>query len=362
MYLFSLPTFVLARKALQRTYMTSFRLTAIIIMAVFVSSCSKNVTFGISDPLEGSNTNEIKEVILTGVSVRDPALILSDSTYYLFSTGNGIKIWSSTDLVSWKVRPPVFPRAPTWTSQNIPDFNNHIWAPEITYYKGQYYLFYSVSSFGSNNSAIGFATNETLNSNETDYKWIDHGMITQSHGTSWNAIDPNFFLDDNSEPYLLLGSYFSGIKITRIIDNNLTLKAEAITSPTLAKRDPAVNPYNAIEAPFLFKHNKYYYLFTSINNCCSGINSDYKTIVGRSRTINGPYLDRQGKAMSAGGGELVLQGNQNWHGAGGASVYNFKGQDKIVFFSYDNTGVERLRIADVSWDNEDWPLAELKDK
>ncbi len=361
MYLFYFPVLVINRIKSKHNYPAFFWLITSIMLGLLVSSCSKDQTFELADPQEGRNTSLVEGVVLTSISVRDPALILSDSTYYLFGTGKGIKIWSSTDLVNWKMCPPVFARAPTWTSKNVPGFNSDIWAPEITYYMGQYYLFYSVSKFGTNNSAIGFATNETLDAEAPNYKWIDHGMITQSNGTSWNAIDPNFVLDYDSTPYLVLGSFFSGIEITRIVDDNIMLKAGSITSPPLASRDLAVNRYNAIEAPFVFKHNNYYYLFTSINNCCSGINSDYKTIVGRSKKIDGIYLDKAGKAMSAGGGELVLEGNGKWHGAGGASVYNFKGQDKIVFFSYDNTGIERLRIANINWDKEDWPLAELKD-
>ena len=328
---------------------------------LFSASCAKNISVAIPDTLEGSSPVETEDVRLTNVSVRDPALILSKGTYYLFGTGKGIKIWSSTDLITWKVRPPVFSAAPGWTNTNIPGFNNDIWAPEVTFYKGQYYLFYSISKFGTNNSAIGFATNQTLDSKAANYKWVDYGMITQSGGTSWNAIDPNFVLDYNSAPHLLLGSFFGGIKITELIDDNIKLKAALVSKPTLANRDLKVSPYNAIEAPFVLKHNKYYYLFASIDNCCSGIKSDYKTIVGRSKQIDGQYVDKTGKAMRAGGGELILKGNEKWHGAGGASVYNFGGKDKIVFFSFDNTGVERLRIGDIKWDSADWPSVSLKD-
>jgi arabinan endo-1,5-alpha-L-arabinosidase len=312
-------------------------------------------------PQEGSDIKAGELVGIGNVSVRDPSLIFVDSTYYLFGSGKGIKIWSSTDLQNWKAHLPVFVRAPGWTNTNIPGFNNEMWAPEITFYKGRYYLFYSVSQYGSNNSAIGFATNETLDPGAGNYKWLDRGMITQSGGTSWNAIDPNFVLDNDSIPHLVLGSFFDGIKITKILTNDTVMKAAQITKATLANRDLQENPYNAIEAPFVLRHDSYYYLFVSINNCCSGVNSDYKTIVGRSKAIDGTYLDKKGRAMSAGGGELILEGSKNWHGAGGASVYNFNGQEKIVFFSHDNSGIARLRIADLKWDTAGWPAVQLKD-
>jgi arabinan endo-1,5-alpha-L-arabinosidase len=338
-----------------------FPLFVLFIFLLFGASCAKNLAIAVPETVDASKSELAEGLTLINVSVRDPSLILANGTYYLFGTGKGIKTWSSTDLITWKVQPAVFAAAPGWTNTNIPGFNNDIWAPEITFFKGEYYLFYAISKFGTNNSAIGFATNKSLDAKAKDYQWIDHGMITQSQGTSWNAIDPNFVLDYNSVPHLLLGSFFSGIKITELKDNNIILKADLITKATLANRDLNINPYNAIEAPFVMKHNQFYYLFASINNCCSGIQSDYKTIVGRSKQIDGQYVDKNGKAMPVGGGEFILEGNDKWHGAGGASVYDFEGQHKIVFFSYDNRGVERLRIGDLNWDAGDWPTVNLKD-
>jgi arabinan endo-1,5-alpha-L-arabinosidase len=337
------------------------KMAILTILLLNLSACSKNLN--IAQP-EQETTNEPltpRTTTLTNVSVRDPAMIFVNGTYYLFGTGKGIKVWSSTDQVNWELRPAVFISTQAWTNAIIPGFNNDIWAPEITYFKGQYYLFYAVSNFGTNNSAIAYATNTTLDSKSDNYKWIDHGLLIESSGTSWNAIDPNFVVAENNQPHLLLGSFFSGIKITDVTVDPANLKAAIVSKPTLANRDLAVNPYNAIEAPFVFKHNKYYYLFASINNCCSGINSDYKTIVGRSTTIDGPYTDKRGREMATGGGELVLEGNDKWHGAGGASIYNFKGEDKIVYFSYDNHGVERLRISAIKWDKNEWPYAVFTD-
>jgi arabinan endo-1,5-alpha-L-arabinosidase len=362
MLLFFLRTLFISSAAVRASNVfTKGFFTALFSVIFLLSSCSKEVMPQLSDPQEGSDIKAGTVVGLGSVSVRDPALILVDSTYYLFGSGRGIRFWSSRDLLNWKAQLPIFVRAPDWTNINIPGFNNDMWAPEITFYKGRYYLFYSVSQYGSNNSAIGFATNETLDPEAGNYLWLDHGMLTQSVGTAWNAIDPNFVLDNDSIPHLVLGSFFDGIKITKILDNDKAFKAENITKATLANRDLKENPYNAIEGPFVLKHDKYYYLFAAINNCCSGVNSDYKTIVGRSKTVDGVYLDKKGRAMSAGGGELILEGTKNWHGAGGASVYNFHGKDKIVFFSHDNNGVARLRIADLKWDAAQWPVVDLKD-
>ena len=132
------------------------------------------------------------------VSVHDPCIIRQDSTYYIFCTGFGISVFSSTDLKDWKNEKPVFSTAPEWAVQEIPGFRGHIWAPDISYHNGQYYLYYAASAFGKNTSAIGIATNKTLNPSDKKFKWIDHGKVIQSvpGRDMWNAIDPNLIVVD----------------------------------------------------------------------------------------------------------------------------------------------------------------------
>ena len=296
------------------------------------------------------------------ISVRDPsAIIEANGKYYLYGTGIGIKQWSSTDMKTWVAGPDIFKTAPSWTTAQIPDFKNDIWGPDISYYKGKYYLFYSVSQYGTINSAIGYATNTTLNPSDSTYKWADQGKLLESGGSGYNAIDPNFIADDNGTPYIAFGSFYNGITISKF--QNDTLKLNAKISPDrqlLAKRSAAViaATINDIEAPFILKHNNYYYLFASIGSCCAGVSSTYQTIVGRSATINGVYQDRNGTAMADGGGEVVLAADsKEWHGAGGESVFTIKGVDYITYFSFDDSSTERLRISQLYWDGNWWPHA-----
>src|SRR5690242_19510923 len=115
----------------------------------------------------------------TLIPVHDPVMIRQDSMYYIFCTGRGISVWSSTNMKNWKREKPVFDTLP-WAVQTIKGFRNHIWAPDISYHNGLYYLYYSVSAFGKNTSCIGVATNKTLNSSSPDFKWTDHGKVIQS--------------------------------------------------------------------------------------------------------------------------------------------------------------------------------------
>src|SRR5699024_8969828 len=84
------------------------------------------------------------------ISVHDPCIIKSDGVYHIFCTGMGITHWYSTDLTHWIKADQVFQEAPAWTQKVVPGFNNHIWAPDISYYNGKYYLYYSVSAFERN--------------------------------------------------------------------------------------------------------------------------------------------------------------------------------------------------------------------
>ncbi len=308
------------------------------------------------------------------ISVHDPVMIQENGTYYLFCTGRGISVWSSPDMIDWKRENRVFAEVPGWTVDAVKDFRGHFWAPDISFYNGKYYLYYSVSSFGKNTSCIGLATNKTLDYNDPEFNWVDHGKVIQSIPgvTNWNAIDPNLIVAENGTPYLTFGSFWDGLKLVKLSTDATMVEDNLNEIPTIASRKktstdtnpPAVdnNPKdaggNAIEAPFVFKKGKYYYLFASIDYCCKGVNSTYKMIVGRSETIPGPYIDKEGKNMATGGGSIVLQGDEDWYGVGHNSTYTFNGKDYLVFHGYDasDEGKPKLIIKEMQWDAQGWPV------
>jgi arabinan endo-1,5-alpha-L-arabinosidase len=306
----------------------------------------------------------------SGTIVHDPVMIKQDNSFYLFCTGKGITTMSSADMEKWKYEGPVFDSVPAWTRERIPDFIDHIWAPDISYHEGLYYLYYSISSFAKNTSCIGLATNSTLNRNDSHYRWKDRGVVIQSvpGRDQWNAIDPNLILDDKGFAWLVFGSFWEGIKLVKL-DKSFSSPAEPQEWYTLARRNRDFEilerqPGNAaIEAPFIFKKNGYYYLFVSFDYCCRGIKSDYKIMAGRSATITGPYLDKQGTDMFLGGGSLVLQGNSEWPGVGHNAVYSFDETDYMIFHAYDasDEGRPKLMIRKISWDDSDWPAIQLND-
>ena len=311
-------------------------------------------------------TNLNAQIIQEKIPAHDPVMIKQDSVYYMFCTGFGILVYSSKDMKSWKREKAVFEKAPEWAIKAIPGFKGHIWAPDISYHNGMYYLYYAVSAFGKNTSAIGLAINKTLDKNSAQYNWQDLGKVIQSvpGRDMWNAIDPNLIIDNNNTPYLTFGSFWEGMKLVKL-NPEMTAVAQPEEWYTVARRprDFALGdsaPGNAaIEAPFIFKKDTYYYLFVSWDYCCRAEKSDYKVVVGRSELLTGPYLDKTGKAMSLGGGSLVVQGdNKNWFGAGHNSAYNFDGKDYIVYHGYDakDKGRSKLIIEELRW-KDGWPLA-----
>ena len=298
------------------------------------------------------------------ISVHDPVVIKQKETYYLYCTGPGISSFSSKDLINWKREPAIFSEKPTWTDSVVPDFKNHIWAPDISFYNNIYYLYYSVSAFAKNTSAIGVATNTTLDPSDKNYKWVDHGIVIQSQPNRdlWNAIDPNLIIDENNTPWLAFGSFWEGLKLVKLNANLLSI-AQPQEWHTIAKRKRTFelgdsNPGDsALEAPFIFKKNGYYYLFISWDLCCKGKDSTYKIMVGRSKTVTGPYLDKDGKKLSEGGGTLLAQGDENYFAVGHNSTYTFDGKEYIFYHAYDKkqNGKPTLVVKKLEWDTDLWP-------
>lgn len=298
------------------------------------------------------------------ISVHDPVMIRQDSVYYIFCTGFGVSVWSSVNRKDWKKERPVFSDVPQWAVAAVPGFKGHIWAPDISFHNGKYYLYYAVSAFGKNTSCIGLAINKTLNPASADYKWVDHGKVIESvpGRDMWNAIDPNLVMDENDTPWLAFGSFWNGIKLVKL-NHDLTSVAEPEKWYTIAARprdfllpDTTAGD-GAIEAPFIFQKDAYYYLFVSWDYCCRAEKSNYKMMVGRSKNITGPYLDKNGLEMSKNGGTLVLQGDKDWYGVGHNSTYTFEGKDYLIFHGYDahDKGKPKLRIEQLNWDKDGWP-------
>ncbi|KQN27450.1 ABC transporter substrate-binding protein [Sphingomonas sp. Leaf34] len=298
------------------------------------------------------------------VPAHDPVLIREGDSYYSYSTGqNGrlpILARTSRDLVTWRALPGPIAAIPDWALAAVPGAKD-IWAPDIAYANGRYRLYYSVSTFGKQRSVIGLLTSPTLDPAKPGYGWRDDGLVIASKdGHDYNAIDPNFARDRQGGQWLAMGSYWTGLKLARLDPATGKLAVPGAPLIPIARRAPG--PNTAIEASFIVDHGGWYWLVASFDHCCRGAKSDYHLVIGRSRAITGPYVDRAGVAMRDGGGTVLLQadaaGKDRFRGPGHAGfLHDRDGRDYLIYHAYDRDrhGAATLRLARMRWSRDGWP-------
>jgi arabinan endo-1,5-alpha-L-arabinosidase len=263
--------------------------------------------------------------------IHDPCIIKDGDTFYVFcttphrDTPKQIPWYRSKDLINWKRGGHVFDALPAWAKAAV----------------------------------IGLAGNPTLNPDDPRYHWEDMGLVLESRTSdNYNALDPNHIIDRDGKHWLAFGSFWSGLKIMELDSGSGKPKSDAKII-AIAERP---KPPDAIEAVFIINRAGYYYLFCSFDFCCRGADSSYYTVVGRSKDIVGPYLDKSGKPMLEGGGTLVLAaggGEPRWRGLGHCAVLRDEDKDYIVYHAYDadHEGRPTLRIAPMGWSEDNWPVA-----
>lgn len=284
--------------------------------------------------------------------LHDPSTIVKcKDEYWLFSTGVGITSRHSKDLVNWNVGPCVFASSPAWSLAAVPDNRGDFWAPDIIRLAKGFFLYYSVSSWGKNRSAIGLTTTPTLDQSDPAHAWSDRGMVLRSDGEdAFNAIDPSVMLDRDGRLWLAFGSYWTGIKLVEL--NPETGLRISASSPVYSL---AWN--SSIEAACLYQHEHSYYLLVNWGQCCLGARSTYQIRVGRSERITGPYLDRQGKDMMQGGGSLVLASEGYRIGPGHAGILKDGAKEYLSYHFYhaERRGRSMLEVAPLGWSKDGWP-------
>ncbi len=313
----------------------------------------------------------------------DPSMARDGKTWYVFATGAApeggqFAVRCSEDLKTWRRCGQVFAEIPQWIRRKSPQ-TTELWAPDVQRVGDEYRMYYAYSLFGKNTSGIGLAVTKTLDRTSPRYGWVDKGLVFESKATdNFNAIDPAYIADAQGHGWLAFGSFWDGIKMRRLDDRTGLLSAADTTLYSLARRASGSGPRTesteglgyhvnglppdseAIEAPSLIRHGGYVYLFTSWDLCCRGAKSTYHTVVGRSRSVTGPFVDQSGKALLAGGGTAVLTANARWAGPGGETAVEVRGgDDLLVYHAYDPvSGKPWLQLSTIAW-KAGWPTVEL---
>ena len=234
------------------------------------------------------------------VNTHDPSLVRGDDgRWYVFSTDAsagdihrcGVQVRASDDLIHWEYLGAAFDDYETTCAEEIaaarlnPSKHDGLWAPDVVRVGDQWRMYYSASTFGSSRSVIGMAVSGSLTG-----PWEDKGIVIRSDaGASAkpNAIDPCIFTDPSGKQYMTWGSFFGGIWLTALDENGF---AEGEPVRIAGSRGCRAEGSYLIWLP----QTEYYYLFVSYGSLLE----DYNIRVGRSRTIEGPYLDANGRQMT----------------------------------------------------------------
>jgi len=296
------------------------------------------------------------------LGTHDPALVVGGEgqPWFVYSTGDPARglgapmVHRSADGISWERVGPAWPASddPQWVRDSI-DGVEHYWAPDLISHDGTWYLYFSASTFGSNTSAIGLATGASLDPADPDYGWTHQGPVWRSQAgeTNYNAIDPAVVEDEEGNPWLFFGSFWSGIQVLPL-EWPSGMPVEGAEPQLVATRTGVSE--NQIEASQVIEHDGWYYLFVSWGRCCAGVDSTYSIHVGRSRSVTGPYLDAEGVDLADGGGTQLLGTQGSMIGPGGQSLD--EGYLAYHFYDGDNGGAFRLAIQELAWE-DGWPVA-----
>lgn len=335
-------------------------LTAFIFTISVLNACTEQ-------PVSCELNENIVNLASDASPIHDPSMAKENDTYYVYSSSELGSFYTSKDMKSWTSAGDLFSEIPAWLMSEIPKAD-HIGAPDISYYKGRYLLFYQSHNFNTCNAATGFASNQTLDPKDPNYHWLDHGEVLRSKpiipglnivcgdGLSiYNAIDAQFFVDEDDKPWLVFGSTIGGIKLIALDKETLKPKSEpefiTLAQRFLLLKDPI------IEAPYIMYREGFYYLFMSFNHCCLAEKTKYQIRVGRSKNVEGPYYDQNNWPLYLAGGTLIIDKDGPYIGTGHNEVFSEDGVDWLVHHAKDSRDNFKpyLNIRRLNWSKDNWP-------
>jgi arabinan endo-1,5-alpha-L-arabinosidase len=258
---------------------------------------------------------------------------------------------------------------PPWARAAVPSAGN-VWAPDVSFWGGLWHCYWAASEFGTLVSVIGESTTPTLDPTDPAFGWTDAGLVlATNHTSAYNAIDPSYVEGPDGAPHLVFGSFWSGIQVVAL-DAGTGKPAAGGAVTNIASRESSDK---AIEGAFMVRNGTAadYWLFASWEFCCRGAQSNYEVRVGHSAAgPAGPFVDRAGVPMLAGGGTHFIGGGNGWAAGGGQSLLRgamqgggggaIAGPTTMVLHAYDGkTGDPYLQVVGVDWSGA-WPVPVTK--
>ena len=271
--------------------------------------------------------------------IHDPSTIAEcDGKYYTFGTGGGGLI--SDDGWSWH------------GGAERPGGGA---APDVLKIGDRYLVIYGATGGGlggGHNGRILTMWNKTLDPKSPDFKYTNAIEVCASDGMEdQDAIDPGMLLDPTTGR--LWVSYGTDFGTSRLIELDPTT-GERVKGNK--EKDIAID----CEATDLIYRDGWYYLLGTHGTCCDGVNSTYNIVVGRSRNVEGPYLDNVSRDMFHGGGKMVIAAGDRVCGPGhfGRTVIDEGVEIMSCHYEadFERSGRSVLGIRPLLWKNG-WPIA-----
>lgn len=308
---------------------------------------------GLQVPVAHATTVSPDITLYGDISAHDPSRMIQDgNTYYVYTTGYDIPSLTSTDRIHWTQGPTVLQHGTyPWARKAVPGNDGYtIWAPDVIYNNGLYYLYYAIA--GGKDTAIGLLTSPTLNPNTSNYRWTDRGeVIGTTASNRYAAIDPTPYFDVSGNMWLSWGSgYVFTWSDPEIFETPLN-KNTGLPSTSNPAQYGVV--YGHVEASYVYYHDRYYYLFWNTGGCCSGTSSTYLIHVARSQSVTGPYVDKNG---TQGSSDTFLASAGNIHGPGQIGILTGS-PDYYTYHYYNASGNAVLGEGVLNWGSDGWPIA-----
>ena len=282
----------------------------------------------------------------------DPTVwIGDDGLYYSVATGLN-RVIKSNDLFHWEST-DVCPLSRE-QRQQIRQYGRNLWAPDVAVVNGERLLYVTIYN-SAEDSNIG-VLKETM-PGEFEF----HGLITCGKETGIeDTIDPEVVKDPKTGIVWLFFGSVGGIHRIQLTEDGLALAPDAgyeyVAGLTIHQNPSRSNVY---EGSYLYYHDGYWYLFVSGGNYGD---HTYQLRVGRSATLDGIFLDKDGRKMMDGYASTILSSEKEdyFYGPGHCGEIYEKGGKTYMFYHCHNKGTENPRqrpmmLQEIKWDKNGWP-------
>lgn len=285
----------------------------------------------------------------------DPTIWAADGHFYSVATGIS-SILRSDDLVSWEsVGRPLTRESYMQTGK----FGDKIWAPDVVRIGDRWMLYITCIRKAQDSRIVCYSSTSPTG------PWSLEGVVTDSFDTGIkDTIDPEVVPDpETGRVWMFFGS--TG-KVHRVELNaeGTAIAPGAVYEHVAGLRDNENRSRDKVfEGTYLYRHDGWWYLLASVGQYW---NETYRIVCGRSRTLDGTFLNREGLPLTEGNWTPVMTSakGDRFFGPGhnGEIFTDSTGQEYILYHCHDtqapSEGIRYTLLQRIFWDRRGWPRVE----